>query len=286
MPWWGWCLTTFCGLVLLLWSAVKFNRKSYRKEMIAFLKERHPDVEVIRERERALTVRTPGGCQGELFLSNAYAQLVMTRIDDVASRQAIYEQYFGSLIDDFRTLNAPLSLDTHGTRLLPRIVNGATRDYLNSMSPAPKNAVPSLPLEGTPLHVVFVLDSPASVRYVTQSDLQELEIDVTELRKLTYENLAKIFPPNLVRKVINDSAMINLKLMDAHDASRLLLVSEHLKPGESLVALIPDRDTLVLAPAPQNDDWSAYRKLAKTPASDKLIFDGVLRVTSAGIEVV
>lgn len=286
MPWWGWCLTVFLGLVLLLRNAMKFSRKCYRKEMLAFLKERHPDIEVIREQERALTVRTPDGSEGELLLGNVYAQLVTTKVDDVASRQPIYEQFFGGMIDDFRAFNQPLSLDTAGTRLLPRIVNDATRNYLNSLGSDAKNVVPSLPLEGTPLHVVFVLDAPTSVRYVNQNDLQDLGIDVTELRRLTYENLSKIFPTNMVRKVIDDNAMINFKAMDAHDASRLLLVSQHLNPGESVVALIPDRDTLVLGPAPQNDDWSAYRKLAKTPASDKLIFDGVLRVTSSGLEVV
>lgn len=73
-----------------------------------------------------------------------------------------------------------------------------------------------------------------------------------------------------------------IKTCDSFDAARLLLVPGYLEAGETLVALIPDRDTLVLTTPPADDDWAGLRTLAGTADGDPLYTEPLV-VTSAGI---
>ena len=77
-----------------------------------------------------------------------------------------------------------------------------------------------------------------------------------------------------------------IKSGDTYDAARLLLVQQHLEPGEEIAALIPDRDTLALMPVPENEDWSNLAELARTPGGDRILLQAPLRVTADRIEVV
>jgi len=52
-----------------------------------------------------------------------------------------------------------------------------------------------------------------------------------------------------------------------------------------VVALIPDRDTLVLAMPPEDGDWSSLRKLAKNAAGEPLWREPLL-VTREGISAI
>lgn len=286
MPWLGWCVLVLVVLISGFSVAVKFGRRGLRKKMIAFLCEKHPEVEVVKECEHFLSVRLSDGVEGQMFLHNVYSELVKLKVDDLDGHRIVFEHCLSPMIEELRIANAPLSFMTHGSRLFPRIVNEATRKQLESLDTTAEKVLPSCTLEGTPLHVVYVLDSPGAVRYLTHHDLQELAVSISSLHDQTLQNLSKIFPQEMVRKVVEEQVTVSLKTLDTYDASRLLLVREYLNPGESLVALIPDRDTLTLCPWPANGDCSEFRKLAKIPFSDKLIFDGVLRVTASNIEVV
>ena len=80
-----------------------------------------------------------------------------------------------------------------------------------------------------------------------------------------------------------DSASARVKLMDSFDAARLLLVPQVLEPEEALVAIVPDRDTLFLAPLPRDENWSSLRRLAHATDGPALL-DRPLKVTRVGFE--
>ena len=61
-----------------------------------------------------------------------------------------------------------------------------------------------------------------------------------------------------------------------------MLVPGDLDAGESVVALIPDRDTLVLSAAPDDGDWAGLWKLARAAAGDPLRTEPLI-VTPDGI---
>ena len=74
--------------------------------------------------------------------------------------------------------------------------------------------------------------------------------------------------------------MMMVKTMDGHDAARLLAVLGHLRDGESLLAVIPDVNTLALTAA---TDPASLTTLPRTADGvGAVLFDGVVRVTRAG----
>lgn len=136
------------------------------------------------------------------------------------------------------------------------------------------------------LVTVFVLDSEASVLYLTESRLAELELDAAGLRDHAFRNLLRVTPEQPVRSAVEGGALVMLKAGDSFDATRLLLVPQMLRPGEELAAFIPDRETLGLLAVPVDGDWKGIRKLARTPASPYALLDRPLRVRSDGFEIV
>jgi hypothetical protein len=75
---------------------------------------------------------------------------------------------------------------------------------------------------------------------------------------------------------------------DLFNAARLLVLPEFLKPGQELVALIPHRDLLLLAPASLLQDENKLREgmRALDCASHPPLLDRPIRVSSEGFEVV
>ena len=49
-----------------------------------------------------------------------------------------------------------------------------------------------------------------------------------------------------IRGVLDEKRLIVVKMADTYDAARLLLVPSELREGESVIATLPDRDTLAL----------------------------------------
>ena len=76
--------------------------------------------------------------------------------------------------------------------------------------------------------------------------------------------------------------------MPLRDAARLLLIPECLKKGESLVALVPHRDMLVLGPADLEHDRSKLEAgLRALDCQDHPpLLNQPVRVTSAGFEMI
>src|SRR5262249_5007414 len=103
---------------------------------------------------------------------------------------------------------------------------------------------------------------------LTPSDAKSLGVEGAALRALAMKNLGRSLSVENIRKMIAGGQLNMVKKLDSFDAARLLLVQAALKPGESVAALVPDRDTLVVMPVPPDGNWSKLRELAKIPPGD------------------
>lgn len=196
----------------------------------------------------------------------------------VRTRTGIRER---SALDEQRQLLAePLSMASHGDRLMPRLAPPGLRAGL-----PPDADPPYTPVESLGLEILYVLDAEHSVRYLTKADLNQLGIARDELHNRAMGNLRKTLPAETVRSALEEGALISVKTMDSFDATRLLLVPEHLKPGEELAAVVPDRDTLTFARVWPDFDWAKFGELAKVPTSDSILLKRPVRVTHEGFEL-
>jgi hypothetical protein len=261
-------------LVLAAFSLRSF-RRGVREEFARFLRAERPDwrVEILRGGELEIR-RGPEGDVGTLHPHKLYALVAELRAHDETSRRPVYEKFLRVIEEGSVEAVDP---DRDRERVLPRIV---TAEQLEEMRRA-LGDVPAMPLGVDGLAVVVVLDSPESVRYLGAAGLAELGVDLDGALALGKENLRKTFGGEAVRRAVESPDLNVIKSFDSHDATRLLLVPEHLHARETVIAMIPDRDTLVLVRPPVDDDWSGMRRLARNAAGPPLWREPI-RVTADG----
>lgn len=278
LAWYIWVGIALAVVVLIIYLCLRSYRASVRRELIKFLAEEYPDLEITRVRGKALEVRV-GEVTGVWYLRNVFVAIANVKDTPDAQRE-IFREFADDFVEGMREVAEPTNMKRVGKRILVRLV---PRDWPDNL-PA-DHKVPTRPVKGLDLRTVYVIDSPNSVRYVTDDDLNDLGLDVKGVHKLALDNLRKRFAAEPVREAVR-GALVTIKEMDSFDAARLLLVPEYLKEGEELAALIPDRDTLTLVPIPSDGDWKELRKLARVPASDHLLIDRPVKVSRVGFEVV
>jgi hypothetical protein len=173
----------------------------------------------------------------------------------------------------------PLEVDR--TRIMPRLV---TAEFVTRASE--ENEFPHRPLGNTGLSVAYVLDGENSVRFVMGPLVVAVGLDEEGLYGLALANLGKTFNFKALRDSQPELGITTIKCLDTYDAARLLLIPQDLQPGETIVALIPDRDTLTLMSPPADGNWLPLAELAKVPFGEHLLLDRPLKVTRDGFEVV
>jgi hypothetical protein len=263
-------------LLLLLFRARAAWRRFVRDEARGVLAAR-TDVRIVGETAEAFELAI-GDSRGTLFLGNLYAGLAQGPRDEAAQRAAIREFVENALSTPAEGLGV-LDLERDGPRLMPRLFPRA------SLAQAPDGGDLPHRDSGLPgLVVAYVLDGDKAVMYLTARHLEELKLDLEALDTRAMANLRRTFPGAVVRHAVEKASFQMIKAGDSFDATRLLLVPEHLEAGESLVALIPDRETLALTPA-EAKDLDGLRKLARTPASPYTLLDQPVRVTRDGFEL-
>jgi hypothetical protein len=282
LPWWSWVLILIVAIFLVMRSALKGFRRRTRQEFIKVLKEMEPTMEVLEESEGQVVYRSQGIDQGKVFLGKLYAAIASLKPDTLDARREVYRHFFKSVTAHPAVIDQVLSLEKHGDRIMPRLVPAS---FFNEV---PERAqLPNRPFGQTGLSVVYVIDSEDSVLFLTGEHTAELGLDSTALDELALRNLETTFPAAAVRSVIEKNTANTFKMMDSFDATRILLVPKHLQPGEEVVAVIPDRDTLFLAPVPQNGDWSGLKKLARVPSGTGYrLLDRPLKVGDENVEIV
>jgi hypothetical protein len=257
IPWWGWAAGVVVALFALVRRSAVRHHARVEQELVYYLQECFPSLSFVRQEGRTMVIKHEGGRELHLYMRPLYLGISRTR--DRSQRRALYDQTARALVEQA----APSPPDP--AKLRPRLV--------------PESKLPELPsrrLEGLGLRIAYVLDAPVSVRYVTAEVASQLGLDEPALYARALANLA--IPGELVRGPLEKRAMTVVKTRDGHDAARLLGVPAHLRDDESLLALIPDVNTLVLVAGAEPASLS---KLARNAEGEPL-FDGVVRVTRDG----
>jgi len=282
LPWWLWLVLLIVGVITFMARAAKAWRKSIRAEFIAYVRREAPEVEVVAEHDHEIEIRGQDGSTGTLRLDRLYAEGTNIVQDVPSGREALFAKFVKVLREGGKSLD--LDAERDRGRVRPRLV---TDDFLRRLradgTSRMGKTLSALPSGVAGLSIVFVLDNENSVAYLTDDLLAELKLSPDEAIGLAKENLRRSMDVGAaVRRTLAEKSLNVLKGGDTFDAARILLVPECLGEGEEIAAAIPDRDTLMLTLPPMDGDWSALRKLARTPAGD-VLWNEPLRVTSAGI---
>ncbi|MFH2046245.1 MAG: DUF1444 family protein [Pseudomonadota bacterium] len=275
-PWWSWILLAVSGIIYILSRAAKSYRKMIRQELIDFFKEHEPELTIDVQGERELLIRDNAtGDESTLFLHNLLQQVSTIKEDNKEERKKQYE----ILLNTYKEKNIDIELDPEQVveRLRPRLLQEADLDNIVSQN---KTKIPSISFGISGLYAVLVIDRENSVAYVDDESLTKMGLTKEEAFEIAKDNLRKTIPEESIHQMISNDTINVVKTMDTYDASRILILPSFLKPEESIVALIPDRDTLTLAPVPSDGDWSPLKKLAKNRAVVPLWLNPIVVQTS------
>lgn len=278
VPWWAWGTAILLGIAVF--GRVPYNRyrDRLRREFIEYLAAQRPELSVISESRACIQFQSADGSDaGSLFLHRLYQAGARIRSDDPAAKRELFQLMVRALDEGLNSLN--LDPERDRARLRPRIVSGPV---LVALGQGSKTEIPCSPIGVEGLFAVVVLDNENSVSYVTASHLSDLKLDIDSALDHAKDNLAATFGADIVRQAVKSDNIVVVKSFDTYDASKLLLVPRYLESGESMAALIPDRDTLVLTRTPSDGDWSRLRELARNAAGDPLWAEPVL-VTTEGL---
>jgi|CXWL01.1.fsa_nt_gi hypothetical protein len=272
----GAALTTGGLFVLYGLRAQKAWRASVRRELLAYLGVVRPQWEVAGVTGDRLDLRLPGGEEVTCRLQRLVAAAGATPANDLAARHALFAAWLGVLEEHVRSLALDAERDL--PRLRPRLVPAAFVAAQEGRA-----ALPCADLGAGDLRVVFVLDGRESVRYLNAEALAELGLDVARALALARENLRDSLPQSTVREVVDGGAERRVAVGDTYDAARVLVVGEHLAVGERVVARIPDRDTLVLSPWPDDGNFGPASQGAGAAGDRDPLCATPLAVSALGI---
>lgn len=279
-PWWVWVLLVVGALLFLMTKAAKSWRASVRREIIDYIRREEPGIEVVSDADYEIHLRIDGDKEAVFHLQKLLIESNHLQKMDLAAREQVYAHYLKAIREGEDALN--LDAPEIRRRILPRIVRDEViRELTAANAGKPHPCMPLVP----GLSILFVLDSEASVAHLGADQLEQLGLGTAEALDLAVSNLRGSFSEEVVRKVLDEGVLSVVKSFDSFDAARLLLVPESLREGESVVATIPDRDTLALALAPVDGDWASMRRLAQNAAGEPLWTEPLL-VTRAGVSAI
>lgn len=279
IPWWGWTIIVLLvGAFVLYRVALGAMSRMFRRTSRAYLESilQVLDAEVdLHEGPPSRLIGTFQGREIELDLEPYFA--VMT--DALATvpfreQMAVFDFLEASLPD-----HGPLvSEQRHRQWLNPKLI---THDDLLARQQVA--SLPSTPLGNTGLHVIYVVDGENAplVFALTTEHMSQLNFaSVEELHEHAVNRLVEFTPQKAIDTVLEQGEASVLGMHDGYVAARVLAVQRMLKPDTALVALLPDRDSCILLPVPEDNDWSPVRKSAQIPMHDgEMLLDQPVLVT-------
>jgi hypothetical protein len=272
-----WFVGAVVGAVALFKLLQAINHRGILAHLARYLQERENGAELRALGDR-LELHFPGREPVEANFRNLRRAIFRAKAVAYHERAPVFERWL-AVLHEFQAIGAP-TLERDGSRLLPRLVPAG---FFAGLPPFASD-MPRTPLGDTGLFVVYVLDNQRHVAYLTAKQLGQLGLTVEALHEKCLANLRARFSDEAVRKVLGASSIAAFKTGDTFDAARVLLVPSLLADGEALIALLPDRDTLLLAPLPGADGLAQLRALARKRSGD-LLLDVPLKVTRAGFEL-
>lgn len=278
---WQGVLLVLAGGAALAWISLTFFRRGVRKNFLRYLKEHHPQIEILREYSKSLEVRIPNVDKSQINLHNLFHEVARAHAKTRAEEEKIFQPFITGLLEVLENVAKPMTLAADGKFLLPRLV---TPNQLAEHQSHGRR-LPHTPLGATGLQVIYVRDSTHAVEYIQEDHLKELSLDVSALHKLAVQNLLQKTPTDFIRSALKEKSLNICKFCDSFDAARLLLVPDLLHEGESVAAVIPDRDTLGICAVPENEQWETMKKFAHVNSGPALL-TLPLRVTPKGFELV
>ncbi len=267
------------GVILSMIAAPLSRRKKIAAEFAAYIKARRPDISINRITTSHIHFQSDHVKNGQIDLHKIMTGCTALKAEDREGRRNIYEWFFNSVLvnDGIETF----SREKHAEHILPQLIRAEHLTFFTKRCPMPHRR-----LDGLPLCILYVADSEQNMQYITEEALRELEMPPGELHELALANLRKLFPEQAVRIVVDHHSMNLIAAHDCYDAARLLLVPGYLNEDEKLLAMIPDRDTLGLAPVPESGDMTGVEQLANTPFNeDKLLINRPILVTRNGFKL-
>jgi hypothetical protein len=282
VPLWLWCAAALVAFILLTGAAMRSYRRGLAERFTARLAANHLQIEVVAWDDRVVALKLPQIGSVPVDVRDLGARVRDEQknagLSNDEAERAVFDRLARSLLD--ADGNSQATMGTHGDRIRPRIVSAALLESLRAGS------IVSRPLDGTPLHVVYVFDTPDSAQYVSDADRDALGVDIDDLHALALKNLRATFSDAPLRGVIDEKRVALVRLGDTFDAARLLLVPENLRDGEAVAAFVPERDGIVLAPVPADGDWSAFVSAAKQSFDGPCVHDGPILVTTSGFRAI
>lgn len=269
---WLYILAGLAVLVVVVTVTRNAFRRGVRNEMVAFLKEERPSWAVKGDALTQLTLVGAAEDEVTFNLTKLFLAAASIPSSNPQNRRPLYEQSLAALEEGI-SMQRP-SLAEHGNRILPQLVR---QEFLRDVP-----ALVRRPLNGTPLHIVYVLDGSHSVSYISTETRVALALTEDALHERALQNLATRLTADVVQTALAGAVAV-VKSGDTFDAARLLVVPSLLKPGETLAAIVSDRDTLALCPAPADGEWEKLHQLARS-ADGATLLDVPVKVSSHGFE--
>lgn len=290
LPVWFWVIFAIAALpVLVVWLFYSRFRKmcrAVRQEIGQYLREQHPEFEVVGERQGNLVVRHKDGAERVWEMADVYA--AVGRLPgmgaDPAARRGIYARAVEQFLNPKPDRSQPLSLATHGDSIKLHLV---TAEFLKQATHP--SGIPHMPVPGLGgLLAVYLLDLADGLCYLSEKDRGLLGIDTAEMHRLALEHLRRDFPRQMVSDVLTGGNPSAIQFQDSLNATRLLLIPECLQQNEELIALIPHRDMLLLLPAAMRQEPGKLEQAVQTLecGNHPRLLDRPVRVTRDGFEVI
>ena len=278
IPLWFWLLIVALFFMVMPRLALSNFRRTVRTELIAYLRENFEGMEISEDGETALNLKPREGGDVRLNLLNLYKEIAGLRPHTKEARREVFHKFTAVLsqMDDLDSI----SIETHGDRVLPRIVGPSFLAQAEGES-----KMPHRPIGFTGLYTAYVFDSEHHVAYISRDHAEELGLNDIQLHELALANLRKLFKVEEIEPARGENgSMTLLQNPDGHDSARLLLLPELLKEDEVLAAILPDKNTVILAPAPEDNNWMTLHALTAA-GGDEPFFDHALKITHHGIEM-
>lgn len=214
---------------------------AFTAHYVKVIEAQYPDIKVTIKEPLAISIAYPDGGTMNSFLDNAYIEYQQDP-DNIDTLIVTY----ASGLDQTRELE---SAEFTLAEVMPVIKD---RLYIEQVGEMLKEADADNGLVYEPLNedlfVVYVFDTPTSVRFMTQSDLVELGVEQSSLREAALTNLQNVLQHVQLE---GDPASLSMLVADGmYEASMLLfdgIWSKQQFPVKGdIVVFVPARDVVLI----------------------------------------
>jgi len=224
-------------------AADYISEDEFTNRYITIIKKKNTELLVKKTASLSVEYEATSGIKQSSNLHNAYLQY-KSKPEDL---NPILEQYSNSLIEN--ALKLSTSLDKN--RIFPVIKdkNYISQIILMAKEKYKNKSMPFLYKKlNEALYLVFALDTKNSMRFLNESDLTELELEVKDLLPLSIENLKREFAGLSVQ---GDPAGLSMLVADGNYEASFFVVDSLWDTGVfpvkgDIVIHMPSRDTVLI----------------------------------------